>query len=299
MRLEPYAVRELHWHVPSEWAFMLYGTARITAVDPAGDKFAEDVKEGDLWFFPSGVPHSIQGLGPDGCEFLLAFDDGTFSEDSTFLLTDWIMHTPKEVLAKDFGVDASAFAQIPPRELYIFHAPMPPSLRDDQAQSSRPTTPNSYKFALMDVQPIETKSGLVRIADVTNFKVSNTMCAALVEVDPGGMRELHWHPVSDEWQYYISGTARMTVFASKGEANTVDFAPSDVGYIPRSMGHYVENTGRDTLRFLEIFNTGHYSDVSLKNWLANTPRELVAAHLNIDEGLVAGLQQVKTPVVPS
>ncbi len=84
-------LRELHWrHKAAEWAYMLYGSARITAVDPQGRNFVKDVGVGDLWYFPAGVPHSIQGLNPDGCEtFLLVFDDGDFDEDNTFLITDW------------------------------------------------------------------------------------------------------------------------------------------------------------------------------------------------------------------
>jgi oxalate decarboxylase len=88
MRLKAGAVRELHWHKEAEWSYMLKGKARITAVDEMGRTFADDVCEGDLWYFPPGIPHSIQGLDSevDGCEFLLVFDDGNFSEDSTFLL---------------------------------------------------------------------------------------------------------------------------------------------------------------------------------------------------------------------
>src|SRR5262249_39442614 len=81
---------------------------------------------GDLWYFPAGIPHSIQGLEPDGCEFLLVFDDGSFSEDNTFLISDWFKHVPSDVLAKNFGVPASSFANTPdPSELYIFPLPVP------------------------------------------------------------------------------------------------------------------------------------------------------------------------------
>src|SRR5882762_5604565 len=112
---------------------MLYGTARITAVDPQGHNFVDDVGVGDLWYFPSGVPHSIQGLNPDGCEFLLVFDDGDFDEDNTFLLSDWFKQTPKEVLSKNFGVPGSSFAHMPdPSELYIFPAPVPGPLGSDR-----------------------------------------------------------------------------------------------------------------------------------------------------------------------
>src|SRR5262245_25124015 len=99
MRLNAGGVRELHWHKAAEWAFVLYGSARITAIDEHGRNFADDVGVGDLWYFPGGIPHSIQGLNPDGCEFLLVFDEGEFDEDNTFLITDWFKHAPREVLA--------------------------------------------------------------------------------------------------------------------------------------------------------------------------------------------------------
>ncbi len=118
MRLMPGGVREMHWHKEAEWTYMLEGRARITAVDEDGHDFADDVGVGDLWYFPPGIPHSIQGL-EEGCEFLLIFDDGDFSEDSTFLLFDWFAHTPKDVLAANFGVSESVFDDIPQSELYI------------------------------------------------------------------------------------------------------------------------------------------------------------------------------------
>ncbi|MBL6459096.1 cupin domain-containing protein [Belnapia sp. T6] len=208
MRLDAGGIRELHWRKESEWAFMLYGAARITAVDQEGRHFAADVKEGDLWFFPAGIPHSIQGLGPDGCKFLLAFDDGAFSEDSTFLITDWFAHTPKGVLAQNFGWPAEAFERSPSEELYIFNGRKPGSLWDDLRSSSQPTVPEPFNFALMEVPPMRTRGGWVRIADCRNFTASRTMSVALVELEPGGLRELHWHPQADEWQYYISGRAR-------------------------------------------------------------------------------------------
>jgi oxalate decarboxylase family bicupin protein len=117
MRLDPGGVPELHWHLPAEWSYVLYSSARITAVDQDGRGFVKDVKEGDLWYFPSGIRHSIQGLGPDGCEFLLVFDDGKFSEFDTFLITEWMAHTPREVLAKNFGVVPEVFDPIPKEEL--------------------------------------------------------------------------------------------------------------------------------------------------------------------------------------
>src|SRR5437879_9211658 len=139
MRVNAGSVRELHWHKQAEWAYMLYGSARITAIDANGQNFVDDVGVGDLWYFPGGIPHSIQGLGPDGCEFLLVFDDGDFDEDDTFLLSDWFKHTQNEVLSKNFGVPGSSFAHIPdPSELYIFAASVPGSLSSDKIAGATP-----------------------------------------------------------------------------------------------------------------------------------------------------------------
>lgn len=90
MRLGEGVIRELHWHKEAEWAYVLDGEVRVTAIDYEGASFYDDLKKGDLWYFPSGVPHSLQGLGENGTEFLLVFDDGAFSEESTFILTDWL-----------------------------------------------------------------------------------------------------------------------------------------------------------------------------------------------------------------
>ena len=299
MKLDPGAIRELHWHSAGEWAFMVTGQARITAIDAQGRNFIADVGEGDLWFFPTGIPHSIQGLAR-GCEFLLVFDDGDFSEFDTFLLTDWVVHTPPEILAKNVGVAEAAFSRIPTNiesKRYIFPADVPGPLRTDQVRSPQGTVPRSFAHRLTAQKPIEAKAGRVRIVDSSNFPASTTIAAALVDVDPGGMRELHWHPNADEWQYYISGSARMTVFGANGTANTFDFQAGDVGYIPSPMGHYIENTGKTTLRFLEMFRSDRYADVSLDQWLALTPPELVRAHLPVDGRFIAALSKRKQVVV--
>ena len=141
--------------------------------------------------------------------------------------------------------------------------------------------------------------GFVRIADSTNFPAAQQIAAALVEVEPGGMRELHWHPNSDEWQYYISGAARMSVFAAEGRARTFDFQAGDVGYVPFAMGHYVQNTGTEALRFLEVFTSDHYADISLNQWLALVPPSMVEQHLHWGPRAMSSLEKEKHPVVRS
>jgi oxalate decarboxylase len=299
MRLTPGGIRELHWHKESEWQYMLAGSARVTAVDANGRNFIADVHQGDLWNFPAGIPHSIQGL-EDGCEFLLVFDSGTFSENETFLLTDWLTHTPRDVLAKNFGVAASAFDRLPrnvEHERYIFSGNVPGPIAADTVTSPAGTTPDNYVYRLPEQTPIRTPGGSVRIVDSRNFPAARTIAAALVELEPGAMREMHWHPNTDEWQYYIAGSGRMTVFASSGKARTFDYQAGDVGYVPFAMGHYVQNVGDGPLRFLEVFRSDRFADLSLIQWLALVPPELVRAHLNVDDGMIGALMKDKPIIV--
>jgi oxalate decarboxylase len=158
--------------------------------------------------------------------------------------------------------------------------------------------PQSFSHKLTAQQPVKAKSGKVWISDSSVFPVT-TIAAALVEVDPGGMRELHWHPNTNEWQYYIEGQARMGVFGASGQARTFDFQAGDVGYVPFAMGHYIENTGTTPMRFLEVFKSRYYADVSLDQWMALTPPELVEAHLKLEPEVMKALRKGKMPIVPA
>jgi len=300
MRLTVGGVRELHWHTSAEWAIMLYGTARITGIDADGKSFVADVGKNDLWFFPSGMPHSIQGLNPDGCEFMLVFDDGEFSESETVLLSDAMAHLPVEVLAKNFTVGEQAFANLPRQELFIFQANVPGGLEADQkaAAGTLGKSPRDFGFRTMAGQPTkQTKGGEVRIVDSRNFKVTTT-AMAMITVHPGGMRELHWHPNADEWQYFIAGKGRMTVVATGNKARTMDFQEGDVGYVEKTLLHYVENTGDTDLIFLEMFKSPRYEEFSFSEWLAHTPPELVMAHLKIDKATYDAIPKNGISITP-
>jgi oxalate decarboxylase len=304
MRLTAGGIRELHWHKANEWALMLNGNCRLTALDFDGRPYVNDVTAGDLWYFPTGLPHSLQGLGPDGCEFLLVFDDGNFSEDDTTLLSDWMIHTPREVVAKNWRVAKEALdplKSIPPDGRYIFQAPVPPPLDQDKQAVTRDgrATTAAFQFRMMQMKPQKTtKGGAVRIVDSTNFPAAANIAMAHVTLKPGALRELHWHPNADEWQYYLQGSGRMTVFFNRATARTIDFRAGDVGYVPQTLGHYIENTGDTDLVFLEMFKTPRYQDFSLNDWLTHIPPELVIDHLGISEQTLSAIPNADYAVLP-
>ncbi|KAI4252091.1 MAG: hypothetical protein LQ352_004474 [Teloschistes flavicans] len=299
MKLSPHAYRELHWHQANEWAYVFNGSVRVGAVDENGQTTYDDLNAGDVWFFPSGKPHTLQALD-QGTEFLLIFDSGTFSEDNTFLATELFLRTPKSVLAKDLRTDISAFENLPKSELYIFPGtPAPANLSAQNITGPAGSiTSNPYTYHFSQQDPYVVPGGSVKIIDPTTFPIAFNFSVALVVVQPGAMREIHWHTDSDEWNFFISGNARTTVFSAPSASRTFDFAAGDVGYVPFPDTHYIENTGDVDVVYLEVLQAPKFTDISVSQWLGLTPPQVVKDTLHLPDELVARLPKYKSYIVP-
>ncbi|MDI3253396.1 MAG: cupin domain-containing protein [Bacillota bacterium] len=300
MRLTAGSFRELHWHLADEWAIMLTGRARISVMQPDGKMFLDDVGPGDLWYFPAGYPHSIQGLEGDGCEFLLVFDQGDFSEDDTFLLSEFLAHTPPEVVEKNTGWTRQEWDRLPQTALYIFEAALPGPLEEERRFLGKHLEEeNRYTFRMGAMPPsFADAHGSVRIVDATNFSVARNIAAAMVSIQPGGIREMHWHPNASEWQYWIKGQGRMTVVGTEAKARTMDFRANDVGFVPAMAGHSIENTGTEELIFLEMFKASRYQDISLNQWMSRMPDSMAKAHLRLPLSTIRRAPQERVPILP-
>lgn len=284
MQLVPGGLRELHWHAnAAEWAYVISGQCRVTTIDPQEKSEVADFAPGDVWYFPRGYGHSIQAIGRDPCQFVLVFDNGYFSEFGTFSITDWVGHTPPEVLAKNFGVPAATFADFPKQEVYIATGPVPPPLPAEPKPGSLDSGALTHRYRLLAQRPQVFRGGTNRLVSQREFPISSTMTGALMRIKPGSMRELHWHPNADEWQYYIAGRARVGVFGSHGRARTEEFGAGDVGYVPQGYGHYIENAGSDDLELLIVLNNGAYQSISLAAWMAANPKLLLATNFKVPE----------------
>jgi mannose-6-phosphate isomerase-like protein (cupin superfamily) len=84
------------------------------------------------------------------------------------------------------------------------------------------------------------------------FPISTTLSASVLEIEPGAMRELHWHPHADEWQYYLEGAAEMAVYLGMGHTVIEQFVTGDIGYVPTGAGHYIRNIGSHLARAARI-----------------------------------------------
>ena len=264
MRLSPHAYRELHWHSANEWSYIINGSVRIQASNENGETFIDDLEAGDVWFFPAGVPHSIQALD-EGVEFLLVFDSGSFSEEDTNLVSELFLRNPTAVLAKNLKTDVSAFDALPTGELYIFPGtPAPSNISEQNVTGPAGVIEKSqqYSYHFSQQAPYEVPGGSVKIVDPTTFPIASKFSAALVTVMPGAIRELHWHLDSDEWSFFLQGSGRITAFAAPESSRTFDFNAGDVGYIPVPQSHYIENTGTEPMVYLEILQSVKFTGES-------------------------------------
>ena len=220
----------------------------------------------------------LECLGHEPCHFVLIFDNGYFSEFGTFSITDWVGHTPKALLAKNFGLPESAFDGFPKKEVYFARGAVPPEkAADPLAGPKKP--PLTHKWQLLANDPlVNNKGGRLWLVDSTKFPISKTVTGAVLELEPGALRELHWHPNADEWQYVLEGKASITLFGSGGRYRTETFEKGDVGYSPQGYGHSIENVGDGKCRVLIGFNSGVYEEIDLSEWIAGNPPDVLATN---------------------
>ena len=295
MRLNPGSFRELHWHsIAAEWAYVLEGSVRTTVITPDGTTSTDDFEVGDIWYFPKGHGHMLQCLGDKPCHFLLGFDNGHFSEFGTFSVTDWLSHASPEILAHNTGLPASVFAALPKKELYIGTGKIAVKPKPANINPDIPISPSSHKFRMeSDAILQQFKGGYTKLVSSKEFPIQNTLTSLRMDIEPGAIRELHWHPNADEWQYVMSGKGNVSIFGSHGRVKTMPYSKGMIAFIKQGYGHYIENTGTETLKLIILFNSSEYQELSLNNWLSSNPTELVADHFGLSLKQAASLAEHK------
>ena len=229
----------------------------------------------------------------DENEYLLAFDDGNFdATGTTFNVDNWITYTPVSILAKNFGVNKSIFDTVPIKDPYIAKGNASNPEVDSPYGKLEGNSSYVYKLSQKTIARAPGGGGTLAKVDSTNFPISITIAAAIVTLDPRGLRELHWHPnvilpvnsnprlfnplilplQAEEWLYFHQGTARATAFLGNSSARTFDLTAGDTAVFPDNSGHYIENTSdTEKLIWIELYKSDRVADVSLTQWLALTP----------------------------
>jgi oxalate decarboxylase len=242
----------------------------------------------------------LECLGDKPCHFILIFDNGCFSEFGTFSITDWIGHTPKALLAKSFDLPESAFDGFAKEEVYFARGALPSEEIPANLQGKMTSPPDSHKFRMLAQDPHSIhKGGREWRVGSDRFPIAKTITGVILDLEPGGLRELHWHPNADKWQYVIEGKANVTLFGSHGRYRTEVLDKGDVGYISQGYGHSIENVGDRSCRVLIGFNTGHYEAIDLSMWVAGNPIEVLATTFSKPKSLFAKFPKQRVFIAPT
>jgi len=192
-----------------------------------------------------------------------------------------VAHTPPAIISQGLGLGSEWVAKLPNGEAYFAAGPVPDDAFVRAARQEKPIlTTHWYPLGVQQPRRVP-GGGAQRTVTVNEFPISTTLSASVLEIEPGAMRELHWHPHADEWQYYLEGAAEMAVYLGRGNTVTEQFVAGDIGYVPMGAGHYIRNTGGGILRLLIGFNNGHYHSHDLNAWLASNPPDVLATNLGL------------------
>ncbi len=220
-------------------------------------------------------------MGPGEAYFVLGFDDGHFSEFGTFSITDWLARTPAEIVARNSGLTVSEITGLPKEEAYIvpgkIPGPIPASLRGGNVEPGQ----LAHKYSLAMQKPVVFPGGEERVVSSREFPIQTTLTAARLDLKPGSLREMHWHPNADEWQFYVSGKARVGIFGAHGRSAVEEFGPGQIAFIQQGFGHYIETLGDEPLQVVILFNSPVYQEISLSSWLAANPVQVLADNFGI------------------
>ena len=149
----------------------------------------------------------------------------------------------------------------------------------------------TFKFELEKSKGKLLGNSFGKEATVEQLPISKGIAGVSMQLEPGVMRELHWHATAAEWAFVIRGRVRTTVINPAGQTETNDFDPGDVWYFPRGHPHMLECLGNEPTHFILIFDNGYFSEFgtfSITDWIGHAPKPLVAKNFSLPESSFDG-----------
>jgi oxalate decarboxylase len=117
----------------------------------------------------------------------------------------------------------------------------------------------TFKFELEKSKGKVVGNSFGKEATVEQLPISKEIAGVSMQLEPGVMRELHWHATAAEWAFVLKGRVRPTKINPAGQTETDDFVPGDIWYFPR-------------------FSTGIYEAVDLSAWIAGNPVDVLSTN---------------------
>lgn len=276
--LEKGGVREPHWHAnANELGYCLRGEALVTIAGNHAQRDSFVVISGEMFFVPSGTMHSIENIGEQAAEFVLAF---SHEKPEDFGMRASFGAMTNEVLGNTYDLPASAFAGFDraaeTREILSVAGP-----RQVEPEARHV---NRYKYSIEAAAPqIDFHAGTAHVTNGNLWPALRDIAMYSVTIGTEGMREPHWHPETAEMGYVATGTVRMTILDPNGSTDTYTIGPGQTYFIPRAYPHHIENVGEGTPHLLIFFDQVFPGDVGYRTLINMFPRDVIAAVLGIAE----------------
>lgn len=288
--MEPGSLRGLHWHrAAAEFGYVISGACVLSVYDPFGNSGLQELRAGDVWSVPRGYGHSVWAYGAEGCVFTSVYDDGTSSEVNAFEVTDFLRTERAEIVEAVLGVPVAELGVAGERAPILRAGAVgDPALALTPRGEAGPP-PQPFGFSLMALPPMRCPGGWFVQASKENFPMSRTLIGAITQLDPGGVREPHWHPNADEWDLVLAGRARVTLFEGGEAASAVELGVGDIGFLPRNGAHAVEALGDEPFLLLSVFNAPEFEAIGMSEILAGVSSEVLGRNLDADPAVIARL----------
>lgn len=292
LKLFPGGVRELHWHPSAaEWGYVTEGTCLVTLMNNEGQYANELVPEHHVWYFPKSWGHSIYGQDPAvGCTMVLFFDDPQPPTYNDLSISQMLSYFPRDVVSENLGVPLEVLDTFPESILIVNSGPPPPQA----VPASKSPLPQSPVFSMSDGPCGDLgRGGYYFQVRQEEFAMASTMSGAYMHLEPGTLRDIHWHPNADEMQYVLRGSVTVGVYGTGGINSTFTLKAGDVGFVPRGFMHYIQassSSGEEEeddgsgsggpADLLLTFNHPSWTTQELSTWLSVAPPFIAARSLN-------------------
>lgn len=182
------------------------------------------------------------------------------------------------------------------------------SLADDAARFGDPripaetTTSQSHLFHL-GAQPLTNfDGGSFQQADEETFPILKGQAASIVSLtlQPGGIREPHWHPSAWEINIVTKGVASWALVDGNGNHESFDQKVGDVVFAPQGSFHYFENRGTDDLRIVIVQNTSApeaKDNIGIGESLSKLPPRVLSAVFGVPEKTFDSFKRIDKTIV--
>ncbi|SNY47813.1 cupin domain-containing protein [Paractinoplanes atraurantiacus] len=274
--LQPGQIREPHWHTnANELNYCLRGAALITVFDNGSQYHRFTIREGQMFYVPSGALHTIEVIGDETAEFIATL---THERPEEFGLSGSLAVMSDAVIGNTFDLPATAVGKRnhEVRDGAIQEAARRPEpTRDDQRL-------DPFKFDVEAMSaPVASAEGWAKTARKQFWPVLDNVAMYSLKIADSGMREPHWHPETAEMGYIAKGTGRMTILSPDGTWDTFELHEGDVYFIPRSYPHHIEDIGEGDIHFLIFFDQPMPRDIGYRAALSALRPETVAAAFDV------------------